>query len=76
MKEGVAQMEAEAAKLRELHEQAAKEQSPSIGGDDAMETEDERLATDERSVHVANVSLPRSILRNTTLTEHAFDRLG
>jgi len=55
MKERVAQMEAEAAKLRELHEQAAKEQSPSIGGDDAMETEDERLATDERSVHVANV---------------------
>lgn len=56
MKERVAEMEAEAAKLRELHEQAAKEQSPSVAGDDNMESEDDRLAADERSVHVGNVS--------------------
>ena len=62
MKERVAEMEAEAAKLRELHEQAAKEQTPSVGGDDAMESEDDRLAADERSVHIANVSRTFSIL--------------
>lgn len=58
MKRRVAEMESEAAKLREMHEQAAKNEQPSSteGSVDAMETKEDRQAADERSVHVGNVS--------------------
>ena len=57
MKQRVEEMEAEAKKLREL--QAAAEKSTETGASstngEAMETEDDRQAADERSVYVGNV---------------------
>jgi hypothetical protein len=62
MKQRVEEMEAEAKKLREL--QAAAEKSAETGASsangEAMETEDDRQAADERSVYVGNVSTTSS----------------
>ena len=63
MKQRVEEMEREANKLREL--QAAAEKSEHTGppseGDAAvpMETEEERVLADQRSVYVGNVSVAR-----------------
>lgn len=56
MKKRVEEMEAEASKLRELHE-AQQKAGESQGGSqgDAMETEDDKQAADERSIYVGNV---------------------
>ena len=58
MKKRVEEMEAEANKLRELHAAAAdaSRSTASPGPGDAMETEDDRQAADERSIYVGNVS--------------------
>ena len=56
MKKRVEEMEAEAAKLREL--QAASEGPQDGSGSnagEAMETDDDRHAADERSIYVGNV---------------------
>ncbi|KAF8164984.1 hypothetical protein B0H34DRAFT_687329 [Crassisporium funariophilum] len=55
MKQRVAEMEKEANKLREL--QAAAEQANHSGddGSNAMETEDDKAMSDNRSVYVGNV---------------------
>lgn len=59
MEKRVKEMEAEALKLREMQEEARKQDVDS-GADEGqvpMETEDDRQAADERSVYVGNVSL-------------------
>ncbi|KAK7470885.1 hypothetical protein VKT23_002301 [Stygiomarasmius scandens] len=53
MKQRVAEMEAEAEKLRQL--QAAAEAGDSSAGGAPMETEDDKSAADSRSVYVGNV---------------------
>lgn len=54
MKQRVEEMEREAKKLREL--QAAAEASASAeGGDGNMDAEDDKTASDSRSVYVGNV---------------------
>jgi hypothetical protein len=53
MKERVAEMEAEAKKLREL--QAAAEQENGGTDDGAMDTEEDKSLADSRSVYVGNV---------------------
>lgn len=52
MKQRVAEMEAEAAKLRELNEAAEREME---GAAPAHPTEEERMKTDARSIYVGNV---------------------
>jgi len=54
MKQRVAEMEAEAEKLRQL--QAAAEAGDSSAGGAPMETEDDKTAADSRSVYAGNVS--------------------
>jgi len=56
MKQRVEEMEKEAKKLREL--QAAAEQASNIAGAEEgvpMETEEDKLAADGRSIYVGNV---------------------
>jgi len=61
MKKRVEEMEAEASKLREMHAAAAKQVDESgAGAGDAMETEDERQAADDRSIYVGNVDYSAS----------------
>ncbi|WFD23870.1 Polyadenylate-binding protein 2-B [Malassezia equina] len=52
MKQRVAEMEAEAAKLRELNEAAEREME---GAAPAQPTEEEKMKTDARSIYVGNV---------------------
>jgi len=56
MKQRVAEMEREANKLRELQAAAEKEANSTEEGS-ALGTEDEKMATDSRSVYVGNVSI-------------------
>jgi len=61
MKKRVEEMEAEANKLRELHAAAAQQsETGSTGAGEAMETEDERQAADDRSIYVGNVDYSSS----------------
>ena len=56
MKKRVEEMEAEASKLREMHEAEQKDADGQEGSQgEAMETEDDRQAADSRSVYVGNV---------------------
>lgn len=55
MKARVAEMEQEAAKLREMTERAESEAAGNGGGDATM-TDDDKEAVDGRSVYVGNVS--------------------
>lgn len=52
MKQRVAEMEAEAAKLRELNEAAEREME---GAGPIHPTEEEKMKTDARSIYVGNV---------------------
>ena len=55
MKQRVAEMEAEAAKLREMQAEAeAKEAQPASPGT-PMDAEDDKTMSDSRSVYVGNV---------------------
>lgn len=57
MKQRVAEMEAEAAKLREMQAEAeAKEAEPASPGT-PMDAEDDKTLSDNRSVYVGNVRL-------------------
>lgn len=59
MKQRVAEMEAEAAKLREMQAEAeAKEAQPASPGT-PMDAEDDKTMSDSRSVYVGNVRRPR-----------------
>ena len=55
MKKRVEEMEAEAAKLRELQAAAEEPQDGTGSNAEAMETDDDRHAADERSIYVGNV---------------------
>ena len=55
MKKRVEEMEAEAAKLRELQAAAEGPQDGTGSNAEAMETDDDRQAADERSIYVGNV---------------------
>ena len=61
MKKRVEEMEAEAKKLRELQAAADTQQQNAVdgSGDDAMQTEDDRQAADEKSIYVGNVNFYR-----------------
>jgi hypothetical protein len=56
MKQRVEEMEREANKLRELQAAAERENNGSEAGG-AMETEEDKAASDSRSVYVGNVRL-------------------
>ena len=61
MKKRVEEMEKEASKLRELQaaaEQAEKGSETGTDGGVPMETEEDKAASDSRSVYVGNVSHP------------------
>jgi len=65
MKKRVEEMEAEAAKLREMQAAAEKQlQEAGAGsvtaGSDVMEAEDDKQATDDRSIYVGNVDYSAS----------------
>ncbi|OJT10488.1 Polyadenylate-binding protein 2 [Trametes pubescens] len=55
MKQRVEEMEREATKLRELQAAAEKAERSTPTGDQPMETEEEKAATDSRSIYVGNV---------------------
>jgi hypothetical protein len=57
MKQRVQEMEEEAAKLRELQAQAEAEAGSTGANGETAETEDERAASDNRSIFVGNVSV-------------------
>lgn len=58
MKQRVEEMEREASKLRELQAAAEKSENPDAATDDAavpMETDEDKAASDGRSIYVGNV---------------------
>jgi hypothetical protein len=74
MKQRVAEMEAEAQKLREL--QAAAEQATEAEADVPMAaTDEDKAAADSRSVHVGNASTPLYLLKLYALTRKYTIRL-
>jgi len=58
MKQRVAEMEAEANKLREMQAAAEQESNSADGG--AMDTDEDKTLADSRSVYVGNVRIPPS----------------
>ncbi|TDL29326.1 RNA-binding domain-containing protein [Rickenella mellea] len=60
MKKRVEEMEAEAKKLRELQAAAEKQHQAGDDASEAMETDDDRQAADDRSVYVGNVDYSAS----------------
>ena len=57
MKQRVEEMEREANKLRELQAAAEKAEQSAQGGEQVpMETEEDKAASDARSIYVGNVS--------------------
>lgn len=71
MKQRVAEMEREANKLRELQAAAEKEANSTEEGS-VLGTEDDKMATDGRSVYVGNVSIVSlNVSRSFRLNEHS-----
>lgn len=73
MKQRVEEMEREASKLRELQAAAEKaENEQEANGGVPMDTEEDKAASDNRSIYIGNVCAPRSPYCRDLITDLCF----